>query len=232
MSIQKLLLACLMFLSVSANVFAQDVMESRSIRRGDLHLSLAGFTGFIRHFDTRYENIFEKSYFLNYGGGVLVKITPRLGFQLNMSYSKEDNSWQETSDGADNTSIFSDNTADFECRTFALTANFYPFEKHKNLKMKPYFKIGASLNDYSVFSDFTQIQKDQYGGTIDSSYSILIRQSSDDNRYRAGLVVASGVRFNPSKLFNLFLEMEYNAIDGDRYNGGVFLYGGIIINVF
>jgi hypothetical protein len=220
------LLTILLIVTFSINVFCQNESQRPLFNLRECHLSVSGFLGSIRHSDILRENHFA------YGGGMLFKFSNNFGLQLEMNHSKEDNSSQEINDGINNTTVYHDYIDQFKCYSYILTANFF-LSTRNNMKLKPYFKIGLSENDYSTYREYIRKQIDNLTGeTIDYFYEIMIPKSLDKHRYREGLVLASGIYLSPFSVIDLYVEMLYNSINSDSYEGGVFLHGGIRLKVF
>ena len=220
-------LALLLIITFSTNVFSQSETQLPSFNIKDFHLSFSGFLGSIKHFCILYDNHFA------YGGGMLFKFSKAAGVQLEMNYSEDDDSFQESNEGSNNTIVNHDYIDNFKCHSYIVTVSFFPFENLNNIKVKPYFKIGLSKNDHSSYREYTREVKNNVTGEIVEYYNdIIIPKSMDKRRYRNGFVMAPGIHFSPISHFDLFIEMQYNSIAADNYEGGVFLHGGLRVKVF
>lgn len=212
---------------LSSSLFSQSETPLPSFNIKDFHLSVSGFLGSIDNSCILYKNHFA------YGGGMLFKFSKVAGVQLEMNHSEDDNSFQESNDGSNNTTVNHDYIDKFKCQSYILSINFFPFENFNNIRIKPYLKIGLSKNDYSSYREYTREIKNNVTGEIVEYYNdVIIPKSMDKRRYRNGFVMAPGIHFSPISHFDLFIEMQYNSIAADNYEGGVFLNGGIRVKVF
>jgi len=226
-SILLTLLALLLIIVFSTNLFSQNESNRPSLNLTNFQLSVSGFLGSIKNFCILYEDNFA------YGGGMLVKFSNIVGIQFEMNHSEDDNSFQEYNDGSNNTTVNHDYIDKFKCQSYILSINFFPFENFNNIKIKPYLKIGLSKNDYSSYREYTrEIKKNVTGEVVEYYNDVIIPKSLDKLRYRNGFVVAPGIHLSPISLFDFFVEIQYNSINGDNYEGGVFWHGGLRLKVF